>query len=171
MPPLVQTFSSPDLLFPSRRRTFSPSPSPSFLPVLRLSSPFPSFPYPFSNLSQYPKPPFQRNPLPEEEEDVVIIGDCLVFEDGAFEQPVDSLPASKPNAIKHTFDRRKNKKKKKPVVSEPEPQNLVPDKWKEAVEEINLTKKEKRKIAYDLKFGSRVERRKPAPLPDIEQYR
>jgi hypothetical protein len=169
MPPLVQTFSSPGPLFPSRRRTASISPSPSFLPVLRLSSSFPSFPYPFSIPSQYPKPPFQRSPLPEEEEDDdVIIGDCLVFEDGAFEQPVDSLPASKPNSIKRSIDRRK---KKKPALSEPEPQILVPEKWKEAVEEINLTKKEKRKIAYELKFGSRVERRKPAPLPDIEQYR
>lgn len=170
MRPLVQSSSAPAPLFPSRRRTASPSPSPSpsFFPVLRLSSSFPSFPYPFSIPSQYPKPPFERNPLPEEEDDDVIIGDCLVFEDGAFEQPVDSLPASKPIAIKRSIDQRK---KKKPALSEPEPQNLVPDKWKEAVEEINLTKKEKRKIAYELKFGSRVERRKPAPLPDIEQYR
>lgn len=169
---LIQTFSSPAPLLPSRRRAASPSPSPSppsFLPVLRLSSSyssFPSFPYPFSNPSQYPKPPFLRNPPPEEEEeegDDVIIGDCLVFEEGAFEQPV----ASKTNTFKHSNDKRK----KKPGLSEPQPQNLVPDKWKEAVEEINLTKKEKRKIAYDLKFGSRVERRKPMPLPDIEHYR
>ncbi|XP_078155605.1 ankyrin repeat protein [Carex rostrata] len=163
--PLIQTFSSPAPLFPSYRRTTSPS--PPFLPVLRLSSSFPSFPYPFSIPSQNPKPPpFQRNPLPEEDDDV-IIGDCLVFEEGAFEHPGDSSAVLEPNGIEHSIGQRK----KKPALSEPEPQELVPDKWKQAVEEINLTKKEKRKIAYDLQFGSRIERRKPVPLPDIEQYR
>ncbi|KAJ3689764.1 hypothetical protein LUZ61_018928 [Rhynchospora tenuis] len=168
---LIQTtFTFPATHFASRRRT-----TPPFLPVLCLSSSFPSFPYPFSQPSQTPKPPFQPNPLPEEEEDddtEVIIGDCLVFEEGAFEQPVDSFNTDlKPNTIKESTDRRNKKKKKKPAVSEPEPQDLVPDKWKQAVEEINMTKKEKRKIAYELKFGSRVERRKPPPLPDIEEYR
>lgn len=161
--PLIQTFSSPAPPFPSRRRITSPS--PPFLPVLRLSSSLPSFPYPFANPSQNPKPPFQRNPLPDEDDDV-IIGDCLVFEEGAFEQPGDSSTVLEDNVIKHSIGR-----KKKPALSEPEPQELVPDKWKQAVEEINLTKKEKRKIAYDLKFGSRIERRKPLPLPDIEEYR
>lgn len=163
--PLIQTFSSPAPLFPSYRRTTSPS--PPFLPVLRLSSSFPSFPYPFSIPSQNPKPPpFQRNPPPEEDDDV-IIGDCLVFEEGAFEHPFDSSAVLEPNGIEHSIGQRK----KKPALSEPEPQELVPDKWKKAVEEINLTKKEKRKIAYDLQFGCRIERRKPVPLPDIEQYR
>ncbi|KAJ4802967.1 Ankyrin repeat protein [Rhynchospora pubera] len=169
---LIQTttISFPAAPFASRRRTSAP-----FLPVLRLSSSssFPSFPYPFSQPLQNPKPPFQPNPLPEaEDDDDVIIGDCLVFEEGAFEQPVDSFTDLKPNSTKESTDRRKKtKKKKQPVVSEPEPQDLVPDKWKQAVEEINMTKKERRKIAYELKFGTRVERRKPPPLPDIEEYR
>lgn len=47
----------------------------------------------------------------------------------------------------------------------------MPEKWKEAVEELNLTKKEKRKISHQLKFGSRMERKKPPPLPAMEEYR
>lgn len=34
-----------------------------------------------------------------------------------------------------------------------------------------MTKKEKRRISHELKFGSRMERRKKPPVPDMEEYR
>lgn len=46
----------------------------------------------------------------------------------------------------------------------------MPEKWKEAVEEINLTKKEKRRISQELRFASRMDRRKKSPVPDMEEY-
>ncbi|XP_043695731.1 ankyrin repeat domain-containing protein, chloroplastic isoform X2 [Telopea speciosissima] len=82
------------------------------------------------------------------EDDELVIGDCVVFEEGVFEDPYlqDNFHGNKPN-----------KKKSKPVVEE----NLVPDNWKELQAEINLTKKEKRKIAQELEYGRRVEKKKP----------
>ncbi|CAK9159118.1 unnamed protein product [Ilex paraguariensis] len=54
------------------------------------------------------------------------------------------------------------------------PENLVPENWKEAQAAINITKKERRKIAQQLEFGSRVEKRKQGLRPignvSLEEY-
>ncbi|KAJ0984417.1 hypothetical protein J5N97_002773 [Dioscorea zingiberensis] len=47
---------------------------------------------------------------------------------------------------------------------------IPPDKWKETAVQLSLTKKEKRKIVYDLKFGRKMERRKKSLFPDMEDY-
>lgn len=53
------------------------------------------------------------------------------------------------------------------------PENLVPDKWREQAE-INITKKEKRKIAQELQFGTRVEMKRKGLQPlrnvNLEDY-
>lgn len=47
----------------------------------------------------------------------------------------------------------------------------MPDEWKEAQTELNMSKKEKRAIAQQLQFGRRVERKlKPVVLPNMADY-
>ena len=119
-----------------------------------------------------PRLPFQyqsRKPEFEEEEEEDdgdnVIGDCLVFEEGAFEigDPHGPRDVSvEKNGKKSPFAKPK---------AEVEVESLVPERWRETLEEINMTKKEKRKISLELKFGSRLERRKKLPVPDLEEYR
>ncbi|KAG7967855.1 hypothetical protein I3843_08G120800 [Carya illinoinensis] len=90
-----------------------------------------------------------------------VVGDCVVFEDGVFDDPFiedDVAFEASPPPLKH-----KNKQKK--PVAEIQTENLVPDQWKEVQAEINITKKERRKIAQKLQYGSRVEKRKKGYEP------
>jgi len=80
-----------------------------------------------------------------------IIGDCLVFEEGIFEDPI--FPASDNNLVDNKKPKPISKKKKQTVIKS---ENLVPDKWKEVQEEINITKKEWCKIAQEIEFNSKV---------------
>ena len=80
-----------------------------------------------------------------------IIGDCLVFEEGIFEDPI--FPASDNNLVDNKKPKPISKKKKQTVIKS---ENLVPDKWKEVQEEINITKKERCKIAQEIEFNSKV---------------
>ncbi|XP_024032855.1 ankyrin repeat domain-containing protein, chloroplastic [Morus notabilis] len=115
-------------------------------------------------LSLRKPPPFS---LSSSISDDYVIGDCVVFEDGAFDDPYllhhdeDGETLAKPE----------NKKKKAPIVPT---ENLVPDKWREVQAEINITKKERRKIAQELEFGTRVEKKRSglAPLKNVnlEEY-
>ncbi|KAG6492930.1 hypothetical protein ZIOFF_047901 [Zingiber officinale] len=127
------------------------------------SSSFPTFfPYTYQNHREQQEEP----EIPSHQEEDSAIGDCLVFEDGAFEDgdPYDPpSPAPRPEM--------KIRRRKSAAASEVEPESLVPEKWKEAVEEINLTKKEKRRISHELRFASRMDRRKKSPVPDREEYR
>ncbi|KAL4645615.1 hypothetical protein ACB092_02G247000 [Castanea dentata] len=92
-------------------------------------------------------------------EDELVIGDCVVFEEGVFDDPyLQNDIGEEPQTPKP------NKKQQKPI-SEIEPENLVPEKWKEVQAEINITKKERRKIAQDLEFGSKVEKKKKGYEP------
>ena len=92
-------------------------------------------------------------------EDELVIGDCVVFEEGVFDDPyLQNDVEEEPQTPKP------NKKHNKPI-SEIEPENLVPEKWKEVQAEINITKKERRKIAQDLEFGSKVEKRRKGYEP------
>ncbi|TYI88757.1 hypothetical protein E1A91_D03G005300v1 [Gossypium mustelinum] len=91
-----------------------------------------------------------------------VIGDCLVFEDGAFEDPYlqpDSM-FDNPNTTTR-FAKTKPKKNKQEIEAE----NLVPEQWNHVVEEMNINKKERRKMAQQLEFGRRVEKKKQGLVP------
>ncbi|XP_059440585.1 ankyrin repeat domain-containing protein, chloroplastic-like, partial [Corylus avellana] len=67
-----------------------------------------------------------------------------------------------------------NKHKHKKPIPEIEPENLIPDQWHQIQAEINITKKERRRIAQKLEFGSKVEKRKKGYEPirnvNLEEY-
>ncbi|KAF4364688.1 hypothetical protein G4B88_028611 [Cannabis sativa] len=126
---LSSTPSSSSLKFPRKFQSFSPS---------------------FQSSS------FIQEDDDEEEEDYVI-GDCVVFEEGIFEDPFlkeEAQPKKESSAIR--------------------PENLVPDKWREVQAEINITKKERRKIAQELQFGTCVEMKRKGLQPlrnvNLEDY-
>ncbi|KAK8446860.1 hypothetical protein SEVIR_9G553600v4 [Setaria viridis] len=97
----------------------------------------------------------------DDDEDVVV-GDCLVFDDDAFEEPDLDLPSSAPPPRASRYGRR---------AEASGGGSLVPEKWRDAEEEINLTKKEKRRIAHGMRFGSRLERRAPPALTAPGEFR
>ncbi|KAM0033905.1 putative ankyrin repeat-containing domain-containing protein [Helianthus debilis subsp. tardiflorus] len=101
----------------------------------------------------------------DDDDDEHVIGDCLVFEEGIFEdpyiQPEIHLQDSKPMKQKvYTSSKNKNK-------VEVKPEDLIPANWKDVQAEINITKKERRKMAQEMEFGSRLQRRKQGlePIP------
>ncbi|URD96175.1 Ankyrin repeat [Musa troglodytarum] len=168
---LSLNISLPFVTSPSRYPRSSSHSRPVTLPFC---SPFPalkpfppaaasSFPYSYQN----PDRDQQQDPqLPVPQDEELVIGDCLVFEDGAFE---DGDPFDPPSPSDEAG--RPGRRRPAAAASTAETESLVPNKWKEAVEEINMTKKEKRRISHELKFGSRMERRKKPPVPDMEEYR
>lgn len=88
-------------------------------------------------------------PIEDEEEEEHVIGDCLVFEEGVFEDPcIIQKSENRPQT--------QNNKKKTEIQSE----NLIPEEWVEVQREINITKKERRKLAQQLEFGQRVEKKR-----------
>ncbi|KAI4331372.1 hypothetical protein MLD38_029563 [Melastoma candidum] len=101
-------------------------------------------------------------------EDDLAIGDCVVFEEGIFEDPYLQNDSKRDITVSHKAKGRKK-------WDEVKPENLVPEQWKAVQDEINLTKNEKRKIAQELEFGSRVERRKQGYMPvrdvNLEEYK
>jgi hypothetical protein len=100
----------------------------------------------------------------DDDEDVVV-GDCLVFDDDAFEEPDLDLPSSSPPPRASRYGRRAEARGGGGTGS------LVPEKWRDAEEEINLTKKEKRRIAHGMRFGSRLERRAPPAVTAPDEFR
>ncbi|KAJ4841620.1 hypothetical protein Tsubulata_004914 [Turnera subulata] len=145
--------------------------TPKILPSLSLPTPlklspyltlkFPRRPRSLSSSSLQSSSYTAQNDDAEHEE--VVIGDCVVFEEGVFEDPY--LETSFDDVV----DRDSEKGKKKKTVTEVETENLVPEKWREVQAEINITKKERRRIAYELQFNCRVERKRGglAPLRDV----
>ncbi|GAV78581.1 Ank_2 domain-containing protein [Cephalotus follicularis] len=111
-----------------------------------------------------------------------VIGDCLVFEEGVFEDPYlqnDNYNTTNSNSdnLLHSIKQEQQQKKLKggkKVIPEIKAENLVPDKWREVQAEINFTKKERRKIAQALEFNSRVDKKKRGYLPlrnvNLEEY-
>ncbi|XP_050368912.1 ankyrin repeat domain-containing protein, chloroplastic [Argentina anserina] len=96
-----------------------------------------------------------------------VIGDCVVFEEGIFDDPFleDSAEVG-------PYSPEKPRPRKRVEI---ETENLVPEKWKEVQAEVNITKKERRKIAQEVQFGSRVEKKKRGYEPirnlDLEEYK
>ncbi|KAK8944172.1 hypothetical protein KSP39_PZI008409 [Platanthera zijinensis] len=189
-PPAPSVYLLPSFLrhYPSTPSTFyhissnpkishSPYPSTiSFSSSLRPISAAGATSFPYSQLQhrQYLKQDDSVNERrrgdfadqPEEDDDELILGDCVVFEEGAFEEENPFLPTDIGGKPRRTKRRISNS----PTTSAGESHSLVPEKWKEVVDEINLTKKEKRKLAHQIRFGSRLEARKKTPVPDIEEY-
>ncbi|KAI9111686.1 hypothetical protein K1719_017376 [Acacia pycnantha] len=99
-----------------------------------------------------------------------VIGDCVVFEDGIFEH---QILQEEPNIDDSRLDNSKPKSKKN--VPEIVPENLVPDRWREVQAEINITKKDRRKIAQEIEFNSRVVKKKQGMIPlrqiNLEEYK
>ncbi|KAF5958084.1 hypothetical protein HYC85_005309 [Camellia sinensis] len=80
-----------------------------------------------------------------DEDEEHVVGDCVVFEEGIFEDPF----------LQPNFDSDANFPKKNTESSSVQvnTQDLIPEKWKEVQAQINITKKERRKIAQELEFG------------------
>lgn len=137
------------------------SPTPILNPRIPNFTPFPLYKLQFLNLpplslstksSRFQIPPHSLNfslqnqsqfALDDEEH---VIGDCIVFEEGIFEDP---------------FLQNKPQNKKAEIQAE----NLIPEEWVEVQREINITKKERRKLSQQLEFGQRAERRRLALRP------
>lgn len=69
-----------------------------------------------------------------------------MFEEGIFEDP---------------FVQNNQKKESEQIQAE----NLIPEEWVEVQREINITKKERRKLSQQLEFGQRAERRRLDLMP------
>ncbi|KAI3462316.1 hypothetical protein Pfo_018979 [Paulownia fortunei] len=110
-------------------------------------------------------PNFSSQPLyeavsqsqPEEEEEPAI-GDCLVYEEGIFDDPF--------------LEKTRNFRNDDAQVSKPtnndtnvSPENLIPEKWLDIQRELNITKKERRRLSQQLEYGRRVEKRRQALRP------
>ncbi|XP_075498346.1 ankyrin repeat domain-containing protein, chloroplastic [Primulina tabacum] len=97
-----------------------------------------------------------------EDEEETAIGDCLVFEEGIFDDPFIQNTGNFTNGDAHSGT-EKNK--------ELEPENLIPENWMDIQREINITKKERRKLSQQLEYGRSVEKRREALRPiDSEVY-
>lgn len=117
---------------------------------------------PFHSFQQYQ---FQQRRQGEEDEDYdeePVIGDCVVFEEGIFEDPY----------LQQEFNSNEERQRKPKKSVKPE--DLVPDNWKGVVAEINMTRKDRRIIARELEFNSRVNKKKRASMPvrdmNIEEF-
>ncbi|PRQ47305.1 putative ankyrin repeat-containing domain-containing protein [Rosa chinensis] len=150
-------------LNPQTSKLFSllPTPSLSFTPH-KLSPPTT---LKFSSKLHTLSPSFNSSHSTLEEDHV--IGDCVVFEEGVFDDPY----LQNDTEIEH-FNPEKPRPRKRVEI---ETENLVPEKWKEVQATVNITKKERRKIAQELEFGSRVEKNKRGLEPirnlNLEEYK
>ncbi|KAG8095886.1 hypothetical protein GUJ93_ZPchr0013g37977 [Zizania palustris] len=99
----------------------------------------------------------------DEFDEDAVLGDCLVFEDDAFDAPNLDLPSPAPSTT--------SRPRRKQAAEASGGGSLVPERWRDAAEEINLSKKEKRRIAHGLRFGSRLERRALPAVAAPDEYR
>ncbi|KAL6907408.1 hypothetical protein ACP4OV_002447 [Aristida adscensionis] len=104
----------------------------------------------------------------DDDDEDVVIGDCLVFDDDAFEDPAVDLPPSPPPPPR---PRTPRSSRKASAAEAGGGESLVPERWRDAEEEINLTKKDRRRIAHGLRFGSRLERRAPPAVAAPDEFR
>ncbi|CAH9094805.1 unnamed protein product [Cuscuta epithymum] len=94
------------------------------------------------------------------DEEETVIGDCVVFEEGVFDDPFLHPKMVEPIRKRDVSRQRSNSGKV-------EPENLIPEDWADVQKEINITKKEKRRLARELEFGSRVEKRRIGLRPIV----
>ncbi|XP_026384431.1 ankyrin repeat domain-containing protein, chloroplastic-like [Papaver somniferum] len=102
-----------------------------------------------------------QSPYSVDEEEYDVIGDCVVFEEGIFEDTFlekNDFGSEKPNSKIVS---------KTPVKEE----TSVPDNWREVQDEINITKKERRKIVHSIEFGSKIQKKnKGVPVTSIVEF-
>ncbi|PHU25051.1 hypothetical protein BC332_03383 [Capsicum chinense] len=91
-----------------------------------------------------------QQPLEEEEH---VVGDCIVFEQGIFDDPF----------VQNNKQQNNNSNNNK--STEIRAENLIPEEWVQVQREINITKKERRKLSQQLEFGQRAERRRLDLMP------
>lgn len=107
----------------------------------------------------------------EDDSEEHVIGDCVVFEEGIFQDPIFQNDLNSKNLSKPKPKRSSKKKVAPEIVGE----NLVPEKWREIQAEINLTKKDMRKIAQEMEFNSKVEKKKRGLVPlrdmNLDEYK
>ncbi|MED6193807.1 hypothetical protein PIB30_022857 [Stylosanthes scabra] len=160
--------------------------NPPHPPSIFSSFPFFSLPPPPSSPQFLKFPKICNNPhsLPtsfhsfnnEEDEEEHVIGDCIVFEDGIFDDPIlqnqTNSNANNSLTLIPTRPKPSSRKKKVPEIAT---ENLVPDKWREIQAELNITKKERRKIAQEMEFNSKVIKQRQGLVPlrdmDLEDYK
>jgi hypothetical protein len=141
-----------------------------FTPPSQALSPFAAFrgrlhpPPKLLAVSLYPQPHVSPSIFAVDDDEDVVIGDCLVFDEDAFEAPDLDLPSPPPPLST-------SRPGPKAAAKASDGESLVPERWRDAVEEINLTKKEKRRIAHGLRFGSRLERRGPPAVAAPDEFR
>ncbi|KAL7223760.1 hypothetical protein ACSBR1_025252 [Camellia fascicularis] len=152
-PTSLFTFSTPHSLSRSQTLIFSPKSFTLSTSSSRSSS------FQFS-----PQHQRQQEIDFHDEDEEYVVGDCVVFEEGIFEDPF----------LHQNFDSDANfpKKNTESASVQVNTQDLIPEKWKEVQAQINITKKERRKIAQELEFGRRVEKRKQGliPIRNVEDY-
>ncbi|XP_058180637.1 ankyrin repeat domain-containing protein, chloroplastic [Rhododendron vialii] len=113
-----------------------------------------------TSLRSVPSQQQESNANYEDEEEEHVIGDCVVFEEGIFEDPYLQQALDSPlNSPKWNNNNSSNRK------VEVEAEDLVPEKWKDVQAEINITKKEKRVMKREMEFGRRVERMRQGLVP------
>ncbi|PIN07828.1 hypothetical protein CDL12_19597 [Handroanthus impetiginosus] len=148
-------------LLPTNSRSFSTLRSFHFPPVT-----------PTNLVKSNKSPHFSSHPLyaaaeaPPEEDEEPAIGDCLVYEEGIFDDPYLQTTQNFRNDVARVRVRKRTNKD--PDVS---PENLIPEQWSDVQRELNITKKERRKISQQLEYGRRVEKRRQALKPiNLEEY-
>lgn len=105
-----------------------------------------------------------------QEEDSVI-GDCLVFEEGIFDDPFLQKSSDFRNIETQISTSKNSKSRRKIDTTEVNQENLIPEKWLEIQREISITKKERRKLAQQLEYGKKVEKRKQGLRPiSVEDF-
>ncbi|CAA3001965.1 Hypothetical predicted protein [Olea europaea subsp. europaea] len=105
-----------------------------------------------------------------QEEDSVI-GDCLVFEEGIFDDPFLQKSPDFRNGETQISTNKISKSRCKIDKTEINQENLIPEKWLEIQREISITKKERRKLAQQLEYGKKVEKRRQGLRPiSIEDF-
>lgn len=151
---------------PKLHPLLSPPPLIKFPSLKTLKIPTKLHSFPPSMQSQFPT---QNDSFDDQDH---AIGDCIVFEEGIFEDPF--LDTNNSNSIKEARFETLRKKKKR-VVAPVEAENLVPENWREVQAEINIGKKERRKIAQEMDFNKKFERKRQGLLPirgvNLDEYK
>ncbi|XP_057809391.1 ankyrin repeat domain-containing protein, chloroplastic-like [Salvia miltiorrhiza] len=98
-------------------------------------------------------------PQDEDDDEEPAIGDCLVYEEGIFNDPFIENTRNSRRSGAHITKSATNKD------ADVSPENLIPDEWQDVQKELNITKKERRKMAQELEYGTRVAKRRQALMP------
>ncbi|XP_071927611.1 ankyrin repeat domain-containing protein, chloroplastic-like [Coffea arabica] len=147
LPPSPTSPTSPALFFPAPSK------------IYRTQQNFPQIPSIFKRACTLSTNSLQfsnGNVAGVEEDDELVIGDCVVFEEGIFDDPF---------LQDENFNSKENPRGKGKNSKEIEPENLVPEEWGDMQRQINISKKERRKIAQEVEFGRKVEKKRAGLRP------